>query len=123
MDALGARLATVSGLKCYDFPPASAQPPFGFVNMPESLDFDLTYARSSDRMSIEVYVAVGTQLDRQTRDKVSALVPLVKAALEAPVPMEVEAFQSIRVQSVEFRYVQLASGSYPGAVFTLDVVL
>ncbi len=126
MDTLGQRLATYAGLKVYDFPPKSAQAPFAFVSLPEGIDYDLTYGRGSDRCTLDVYVGIGTQLDRQARDRISLYAAAddgIKEALETAAPGEVAAFQSVRVRRVEFRTISLATVDYVGAVFTLDLVL
>lgn len=120
MDELGVRLATITGLRVFDFAPKSAQAPFAFVNMPSSLDYDLTYGRGSDRFTVDVYVAVGNQVDRAARDAVAEYCATsgaasVKAALEGSTTDF-----TTRVQRVTFGSIQLASGDFFGAVFTVD---
>lgn len=117
MDAVGAALANVDGLRVFDFPPQSAQPPFAYVDMPSSMDYDLTFGRGFDRFTLPVVVGVGTQVDRNTRDALAAVVAgdSVKAAIES-----VEGFVA-RVMSAEFVTVQLAGGAYPGVVFNVDI--
>lgn len=119
MDDLGARLGTITGLRVFDFPPLSAQAPFGFVNLPESINYDLTYGRGSDRMSVDVYVAVASVVDRAARDALSTFAAgtSVKAALELQ-PFTVGVY---RVTSVDFGPIVLASQAYLGAVFHVDV--
>lgn len=115
MDAIAAALETVDGLTVHAYPPASAVPPFAFVDMPQSLDFDLTAARGCDRAVFPVYVAVGTQIDRDTRDALAAYVGPFKELLDG-------LGANYRVQSVTFASIGMAGGSYPGAVFLVDVV-
>lgn len=122
MDDLGTALATISGLRVFDFPPKSAQPPFAFVDMPDSVDFDLTLNRGSDRATFSVVVAVADVVDRAARDAIAAYAAgsgasSVKAVLEAAT-----IGTSLRVVSVEFRPVTLAAGTYAGAIFEVDVV-
>lgn len=123
MDAIGTALATISGVRVFDFPPKSAQPPFAFVDMPESIEFDLALGRSCDRASFPVVLAVADVVDRAARDAIAVYAAAsgassVKAVLDAA-----SIGQSRRVVSVEFRPVTLAAGTYAGAIFTLDVVL
>lgn len=117
MDAIGTALATISGLNVFDYPPDQAVPPFAFVDMPQQLDFDLTASRGWDRALIPVHVGVGTSVARDTRDALCAYVASgsIKAVLDAIGP-------NYRVQSVTFGTIGLAGGSYPGAVFLVDVV-
>jgi hypothetical protein len=119
MDALGVSLATIPGLRVFDFPPDSAQPPFAFVDLPETITYDLTSSRATDRFTVMVHVGVGTRRDRVTRDKLAAYAAgsSIKAAIEGTVL----AGASFRVMSAQFGSIELAGGSYPGVVFTVDV--
>lgn len=122
MDQIGVGLATITGLRVFDFPPKSAQPPFAFVDMPDSIDFDLTLNRGSDRATFTVVVAVADVVDRAARDAIAEYAAgsggkSVKAALDAAT-----IGTSARVESVTFRPVALAQGTYAGAMFTVDVV-
>lgn len=116
MDQVGTALATVTGLRVFDFPPKSAQPPFAFVDMPDKIEFDCTFQRGCDRATFTVVVGVADVVDREARDQVTAFVDDVKAALDK------SAGQACRVVSCEFRPVALSGGQYSGAIFTLDIV-
>ena len=123
MDQLGVALATIEDLRVFDFPPRSAQPPFAFVDMPDSIVFDLSMLREQDRASFPVVVAVADVVDRAARDAIAGYAAAsgptsVKAAIEAGT-----VGVSARVESVEFRPVTIAGGTYAGAIFTVDVVL
>lgn len=123
MDQIGVALGAIPKLRVFDFPPNSAQPPFAFVNLPEEIDYDLTFGRGFDRMTLEVYLAVSKQVDRACRDELVAYVSgtgtkSVKLAIEtAAVPIG----SSVRVMSAEFATIALASGVYAGVTFKLDV--
>ncbi len=115
MGTLASALGSVSGLRVTAFPPASAQPPFAFV-APESIDYDGAMARGMDRMSLSVYVGVANVIDRAAWNAVTgyATYASVKAALDG-------IGQNYRVQRVVFQEIDLASGTYLGAVFLVDV--
>ena len=122
MDALGVAMDTIDGLRVYDFPPNSAQPPFAFVDMPESIKYDLSMARGNDRATYPVVVAVAAVVDRAARDAIAIYAAgsgaqSVKAAIDAAA-----IGSSRRVESVQFRPVTLASGTYAAAIFNVDVV-
>lgn len=122
MDAMGTALDGITGLRVYDFPPKSAQPPFAFVDMPEGIDYDATLQRGWDRLTVNVVLCVSDVIDRAARDKVAAYcagagAASVKAVLEAATIGE-----SLRVQSVQFRPVLMAGTTYLGAVFSVDVL-
>lgn len=119
MDAIGAALVGVSGIRAFDFPPTSAQPPFAFITMPESIDYDATMARGVDSFTLEVYVGVGTQVDRNTRDALAAYAAGdgLKSVIEGSLLTD----QAIRVTKAEFSTITLAAGKYPGLVFTVEI--
>lgn len=122
MDQIGTALAGITGLRAYDFPPKSAQPPFAFVDMPEQVAYDASMKRGLDRVSINVVVCVADVVDRMVRDQISAYAAgsgatSIKAVLEAATIGE-----SCRVQSAQFRPVLMAGTAYFGAVFALDVI-
>jgi hypothetical protein len=121
MDSLGTALATISGLRVFDFPPKSAQPPFAFVAMPDSIDYNLTFGRALDRASYKVYVGVANVVDRAARDELALYVgetgaKSIKAALEAATGAG-----AVRVERAEFSTITLAAGEYAGITFLVDV--
>lgn len=121
MDDLGTALSLITGLRVYDFPPKSAQPPFAFVDMPDRLNFDASMGRGSDRMTINVVVGLPDVVDRETRDMIAEYAAgsgakSIKATLDAAMG------PGSRVVSADFRPVQLAGTLYAGIVFELDVI-
>lgn len=121
MDSIGTALGTISGLRVYDYPPKSAQPPFAFVNMPEAIDYDLTMGRGHDRMTVEVWLGIGSQVDRVARDTLSDYAAgsgssSVKAAIDAA-----SIGSSARVTRAEFSTITLSGNAYPGIVFQVDI--
>jgi hypothetical protein len=123
MDQLGTRLATITGLRVLDFTAAQAVPPFALVDVPESVEYDLTYQRGSDRATFRVIVGVGAQVDRAARDAIALYVAgsgaqSIKAAIEGGT-----VGQSARVVSAEIRPVTLGGTTYTGCVFDVDVVM
>jgi hypothetical protein len=119
MDRLGVALATIPGLRVFDFPPASAVPPFVFVDMPETLEYDLTYGRGFDRFTVEVFLGVGTQKDRVTRDLLGAYA----AGGSGSIKQAIEAIPEFTAQVLRatFTNIGLAGAEYPGIVFTVDI--
>lgn len=120
MDDIGTALSLIAGLRVYDFPPKSAQPPFAFVDMPDVINFDSAMSRGSDRMTINVVVGLPDVVDRETRDRAAEYAAgsgskSIKATLDAALG------QGSRVVSADFRPVQLAGTVYAGIVFQLDI--
>lgn len=121
MDEIGVALATITGLRVFDFEPKSAQCPFAFVDFPTSIAFDSTYGRGTDRMTLTVVVGVASQVDRTSRDEASLYAAAsgtksIKAAIDAA-----SIGSSARVVDAQFGSIVLASGVYQGITFTVDV--
>jgi hypothetical protein len=121
MTELGVALSTISGLRVYDFPPKSAQAPFAFVDLPETISFDGTYRRGEDRMTVTVVVGVSSQVDRASADAALEYAAgsgskSVKAAIDAAT-----VGSSARVTQAQFGMIQLASSAFMGVTFTVDV--
>lgn len=124
MDNIGLALDMIPGVRAYDFPPKSAQPPFGFVDMPDIIEYDAAMKRGKDRMRISVVLAVADVVDRQVRDDLAAYMATtgdksVKTTLET---MGAGIGDSVRVTSADPRPVTIAGTQYMGIVFELDVI-
>lgn len=119
MDAIGAALSGVAGLRVFDFPPRQAVPPFAFLDLPEVIEYDTTMARGVDTFTLDVYVGVGNQLDRNSRDALGAYAAGdgLKAVIEGALLTD----QAIRVTEAKFSTITLAGGEYPGLVFTVSI--
>jgi hypothetical protein len=119
------QLDTITGLQIYDFPPDQAYPPCAIVAWPDSYDFDLTYGRGGDRMSLPVVVLVGKVSDRAARTNLAAYcdgsgASSIKAVLESA-SAAYTAFHTVRVESVTFDVISMAGIDYMAALFTLDI--
>lgn len=123
MQAVSDRLDTIDGLRCFAYPPATVSPPAAIVSYPHAYTYDETYGRGMDRMTLPVVVVVGKVSDRSARNQLGAYVDgsgaaSVKAVLESGT---YTAFDSVRVESVEFDVVPIAAIDYMAALFTLDI--
>ena len=117
LDDVAAVAAGITGMRYFAYPPGSAQPPFMFPANPV-VDYDLTMARGTDRVTLEVYVGTPAAVERTAWLRAAAWADgsSIKDALEGNVG------QSCRVTDVRFGTIGLAEGDFLGAVFTLDVV-
>jgi hypothetical protein len=123
MDEVAQRLRAIPELRVHAYPADSVTPPAAVVSFPERYDFDQTYGRGSDRMTLPVVVVVARVPDRAARDQLarycSGVGPSsVKAALETG---ECLAFDSVRVQAIEFDVVRIADNDYLAASFAVDI--
>jgi len=124
MQAIADRIDTIADLRVYAYPPDVAQPPAAIVTYPETYTYDATYGRGMDRIeNLPVVLLVGKVSDRASRDKVAQYVngsgaTSVKTVLESGT---YTAFDSVRVASVTFDIIAIASVEYLGATFILDI--
>lgn len=123
MAALATEVAKISGLRVYAYPADNVQAPAAVVGYPETYEFDQTYGRGSDRMTVPVFVMVGRVDDRTARDALGAYVDgsgssSVKAKVEAGT---YTAMDSVRVTDVQFLAVTVAGVDYLAAQFSIDV--
>ena len=124
MDQVSDRIDTITGLRCFPYPPDSITPPAGIVSYPEELAFDATYDRGADSMLLPLIVAVGKVHDRVTRDRVAAYcagsgASSIKAVVESGT---YTAFDTVRVGRAEFDVVRIGGTDYLAALFDLDII-
>lgn len=125
LDGLGARLATISGLRVKDYLADAVAPPTAVVAI-EAIAYDATMARGLDGGTFLVHVLVAKASDRAARDNLdgylaSSGAKSVKAAIEAD-PTLGAAAQSTRVQSAAVSVMTVAAIDYLAATFTVDVI-
>lgn len=123
MDAIGNRLKTIAGLRVFSTPPPTITPPAAIVSYPEVIEFDKTYGRGMDVMTLPVVLVVGRVSDRLARDQLGAYCDgsgskSVKAVIESAT---YTAFDVVRVERVEFDPVTIGGVDYLAALFTLGI--
>lgn len=124
MDEVGDLLDTIAGLRVFRYPPDKPpHPPAAIVSYPD-LEFDATYGRGMDRMTLPVFLLVGKVSDRSTRDNVTKWVTgsgadSVKAVLEAGAPYT--AFDTLRVMDAEFDPYRIGAVDYLSARLNIDI--
>lgn len=120
---LTGRVDGLAGLRAYSWPVSPISPPASYFGYPENLEFDATGGRGMDRLSLPLVVVAGRAEERTSRDKLAAWCTgsgptSIKAAIEFGEPV---AFDSVRVEGVEFEPVTISGVDYAGAIFTLDI--
>lgn len=123
MDEVAAHLKPIDGLRVYAYPPDDVTPPAAVVAYPDTLTYDATYGRGTDRMSVPVVVLVGKVSDRASRDRLAVYADgsgerSFKAALEVE---DYTTCDFVRVESAEFDVMRMAGVDYLAATFTLDI--
>lgn len=124
MDALGARLGTISGLRVFDYATETASPPAAVVGIPVEFDYDFTKGGGSDRAVFPVTVLVGAVSARSARDALGAYAAgsgasSVKAAVDGNLGAVA---QTARVMTARVESVQLNGVDYLAAVFDVEVI-
>lgn len=118
------RLKTIAGLRVFDHPVDTVNPPTAIVSLPEIV-FDETYGRGMDRYTLPVILAIGKVVNRASRANLAPYVAgagakSFKAVLEdETVPYA--AFDTLRVVGISFDVIQWSSVEYLCATFTLDI--
>lgn len=124
MAEVATRLKAIAGLRVFAHPVDDVHPPTAIVALPD-VTFDQTYGRGMDRMSLPVVVAIGRVSDRAAAEKAASYANgsgagSVKQVLEDE-STPYEAFDTLRVASVEFDVVTWGTVNYLTAAFTLDI--
>jgi hypothetical protein len=88
LEALAAALETIAGLRVFSYMPDSLAPPAAIVQLPESIDYDLTFGRGADTYNLRVLLLVGKVSDRASTANLAqylnaAGATSIKAAVEA----------------------------------------
>lgn len=125
MAELAARLATVTDINVFPFPPDNASPPAAWVEWPDVVTYDLTFGRGMDTLTLAVVVIVGKVSDQ---DAIAQLTEFadgsgtrsVKALLEST-GGTYTAMDTVQVTRAEFGLVTLAGTAYDGAWFYVDI--
>lgn len=123
MDAIGVRLATITGLRVADYPADTANPPQAIVSLPETVEYDSVMARGADRVVIPITVLVGKVSDRAARDAVGRYVSgsgadSIKAAVDGDLGGTAH---TARVTGARINVVTIGAVDYLGASFDVEV--
>lgn len=114
-------LATIDGLRTSAYFPDSITPPVAIVDT-YRLDFDLAMARGSDDITFDVLVVVRRVSERQAQIDLDALVPQVKAAIEADKSLG-GACDSLQCQSMNgYSPITIDETTYLTASFAVRVI-
>jgi hypothetical protein len=121
MDQIGDRLRTISGLRVFDFPPDSIQPPAAVVSWP-TISYDSVMARGADDATFPVHVLVGRVVDRSAQQQLALYLDgtgskSIKTVIEAGTVGD-----SVRVSSGSVSVMTVGGVEYLTATFQVDVI-
>ena len=122
---LKARLATITGLKTYDYIPDSVNVPGAVVGQLD-LNFDATFNRGFDNATCTILLIVGRMSESAGQTKLDGYLAStgstsVKAAIEADAPLS-GAVQTLRVTSATAGSVQVASIDYLAYRYNVELI-
>jgi hypothetical protein len=117
-------LSGITGLRAYAWARNSITPPAALVMLPESIEYDQTYGRGSDRIVLNVELCIGKADNRAGYAEIKPYAngsgsKSIKATLEGGT---YTSCHSVTVQSAEFAVLEWADTSYLGAIFTVLIV-
>lgn len=123
MDEVAAQIDTIAGLRAFGWPRDNVSPPAAIVSYPEDYNFDATYGRGMDRLTLPVIVVVGRVSDRKARDRLGAYcdgsgTSSIKAVVEAGTYTSLD---EVRVTGIEFDAIDIAGVTHVAAAFSLDI--
>ncbi len=126
MDEIAVALRTIPALteRTYAWPVASVVPPAAIVSYPDSIDWDRTYSRGSDRYTgLPVVIVEANPTDRATRDRIAAYcagsgASSVKAAIQSGTYTKCG---KPRVTKASFDTYTIGGNPYMVAIFELDI--
>jgi hypothetical protein len=123
MDEVAGRLDTIPSLHVTAYPPEQLTPPAGFVAYPEAVEYDQTYGRGTDKMTLPVVIVERLTPARSVRKRLADYAAgsgarSVKAVLEGGTYTQ---FHVIIVQRVDFDPIRIAGVDMLAAVFSCDI--
>lgn len=122
MEEIGDRLDTIAGLRVHKEPPSTVNPPAAVVVFPD-IEFDGTYGRGMDTLSLPVVLVISKAVDRVSRKQVT---PYVSGSGAKSIKSVIESgtyttFDVVRVANVEFAVATIGAVDYLTATFTLNI--
>lgn len=122
VDELADKLDAITGLRVYRFPVDQVVAPAAIFGYPD-IEFDHSYGRGVDRMTVPVMVLIDRTWDRSTYERFSDLTAgsgagSIKQAIQAGPNV---AYSTARASSVAFSAVSAAGLEYWAATFSVDV--
>lgn len=126
MGEIGDALNTIDGLNVFSFSAMQVKCPAAIVGFPTRLEYDVTYTRGCDRITIPVTVVFGQVVNAKETTAILAKYASGKNSSTA-VKYALEGFQwtscnSVRVTEMQFDAVDISGQDYIAAQFELDVI-
>lgn len=126
-DGLETRLATIAGLRAHDTIPDQINVPCAIVGAPETIQYDHTMGRGTDRYTIPVRVYAGRASERAGQDKIDGYLAgsganSIKAAIEADRTLGGVAHSTRVTEARGYGTYPIAGVEYLGVEFVVDII-
>jgi hypothetical protein len=114
------------GLRAFAWNVGKVTPPGAVVGLPDTIDYDQTYGRGSDKMTIPVWVMVSRASDRAAHSELAAYLDgvgakSVKVALDSTDTNTYEWCDEVTVTTAEPGAYSSGGVEMLGAEFTVDI--
>lgn len=124
MDEIGDCVDQVPGLRVYRWPPGKVSTPAAVVSYPTEANYQVTYGRGVNTLSIPLVLALGKPIDRSTRDAMSVYLSgsgpaAIAALLDA---WDWQSCSDVTAKGAVVDVVRIGAIDYLSALFTLDVI-
>jgi hypothetical protein len=121
LQEIAAAVDTIDGLNCFWYAPDRITPPAFIVDIPESIDFNATYARGMDVANLEAFLLVGKADDKASLQQ---LAPYCdgsgdKSIIQKLQSRKYESCADVTVPKVEFDVIKIGGTDHLAARFTI----
>lgn len=125
-DEIAAKLATVSGLRVFAYNVDKLSPPAAVVSPPERIEFDQTYGRGSDKITLMVTVFVSRSDARSAEAELSAYMDgsgpkSIKALVDSSDTNAYDSCDTVTVTTAEVLYDSIGGTPVQVAEFTVEI--
>jgi len=125
-EEIGTKLATIVGLRVFEYTVDSVAPPGAIVGLPETITFDETYGRGSDSMTLPLWVMVALSSDRAANAELAAYLDgsgakSVKATVDGTNANTYTSCDTVTITTAEPDYYTSGGVEMLGAKFTVVI--
>lgn len=123
MEQLGARADTIEGLRGFDIPLGPVNPPTFFLELPEDINYDGTYGRGMDALTLNGVLLVGKA---ENRASAVAIRPYMNGSGDKSIKAVLEsgpytAMDTVHISRAELAVYTFAAVAFLGAEFTINI--
>jgi hypothetical protein len=123
MEQLATQADTIAGLRAFDIPLGPVNPPTFFLELPEDINYDGTYSRGMDALTLTGVLLIGKAASRESA---VAIRPYLNGSGAQSIKTVMEsgtytAMDTVHVSHAELAVYTFAAVAYLGAEFTIEI--